>query len=493
MEMLESLTHIIIDEIHERDSMSDFLITVLRDALSRYPHLKLVLMSATVDTKLFLNYFPGCVHVSLDGRMFPVEEYHLENILAMTKYNTREMDKLRKSGLLTNRSTTTIQELADKLNHLDVVRESSEDYTDTAGDDVVVEESRSGDDEAVIDAELDKILEDCFLKGDEEQFALLSDKLKNSEDVVHYCHSVTGVTSLIAAASHGHVDTVDKCLQLGADAGHKLSNGWTALDFARLKPGQEECEQLLVEYQHLQGKTLQAQNNQQETMMKSEEKELLELYYGSVDQDIVDHDLLLSLLTLIHQTHPPGAVLVFLPGYEDISVLYDMIHAHTDLSQATSVHILHSQIGSGESRKAFQSPPSGTRKIVLATNIAETGVTIPDIVYVVDTGKVKMKSFDSLTNTSILKSEWISRTSATQRKGRAGRCQAGKVFRMFSSTMHSSMQQFSTPEILRTSLLSLCLKTKLLAPPNSPIAGEILSSTHHFHLINICRLPGQGS
>ena len=97
-------------------------------------------------------------------------------------------------------------------------------------------------------------------------------------------------------------------------------------------------------------------------------------------------------------------------------------------------------------------------------------MTIPDIVYVVDTGKVKLKSFDSLTNTSMLKSDWISQTSATQRKGRAGRCQAGQVYRLYSSTMHSNMAQFTTPEILRTSLLSLCLQTKLLAPPNTPIA-----------------------
>lgn len=81
-----------------------------------------------------------------------------------------------------------------------------------------------------------------------------------------------------------------------------------------------------------------------------------------------------------------------------------------------------------------------------------------------------MKSYDALTNTTTLKSEWISRTSATQRKGRAGRCQAGQLYRLFSSVVHSNMAQFSTPEIMRTSLLSLCLQTKLLSPPNTPIS-----------------------
>ena len=159
--------------------------------------------------------------------------------------------------------------------------------------------------------------------------------------------------------------------------------------------------------------------------MKQEEKELLDLYYACVDQDKIDHDLILKLLIAIHTTQPHGAVLVFLPGYEDISIMYDMVSADTVLSRDTNIVILHSQIGSAESKKAFRQQPKGCRKIVLSTNIAETGVTIPDIVYVIDTGKVKLKSFDSLTNTSMLKSEWISQTSATQRKGRAGRCQPG--------------------------------------------------------------------
>ena len=68
-----------------------------------------------------------------------------------------------------------------------------------------------------------------------------------------------------------------------------------------------------------------------------------------------------------------------------------MVSGELALSKDTSVVILHSQIGSSESKKAFQSPPKGSRKIVLATNVAETGVTIPDIVYVVDTGNSRIK------------------------------------------------------------------------------------------------------
>jgi HrpA-like RNA helicase len=70
----------------------------------------------------------------------------------------------------------------------------------------------------------------------------------------------------------------------------------------------------------------------------------------------------------------------------------------------------------------------------------------------------------------MLKTDWISRSSATQRKGRAGRCQPGRVYRLFSAFRHAHLPAHPTPEILRTPLLELCLQTKLLAPPNTPIA-----------------------
>ena len=131
------------------------------------------------------------------------------------------------------------------------------------------------------------------------------------------------------------------------------------------------------------------------------------------------------------------------------------------------LHAAH-QVASQDLKRAFH--PTRQRKIILATNVAETSITVPDVVFVIDSGKVKQKTYDALTHTTSLRSEWISQTSATQRLGRAGRCQPGTVFRLFSTTTHSSLSQYGTPEILRTPLLALCLQTKLLAPPNTPIA-----------------------
>ena len=96
---------------------------------------------------------------------------------------------------------------------------------------------------------------------------------------------------------------------------------------------------------------------------------------------------------------------------------------------------------------------------------------------------MKVKSYDALTNTTMLKSEWISRTSATQRKGRAGRCQAGQLYQLFSSVVQSNMAQYSTPEILRTSLLSQCLQTKLLAPPNTQISDFLAKLPGNYYRV----------
>ena len=76
----------ILDEIHERDAFADFLLITLRDLLPHYPKLKLVLMSATLQQQLFSDYFGGCPIVHVEGRMFPVEDFYLEDVLRLTGY-----------------------------------------------------------------------------------------------------------------------------------------------------------------------------------------------------------------------------------------------------------------------------------------------------------------------------------------------------------------------------------------------------------------------
>ncbi|XP_018651171.1 putative atp-dependent RNA helicase [Schistosoma mansoni] len=112
-------------------------------------------------------------------------------------------------------------------------------------------------------------------------------------------------------------------------------------------------------------------------------------------------------------------------------------------------------------QSVFQPPPENHRLIVVATNVAETSITIPNIRFVVDTGKVKTKVYEPATGTSNFEIIWISQASAEQRAGRAGRIGPGHCYRLYSSQIFSSMKQFSIPDILSRPIDEVVLMLKL--------------------------------
>ncbi|XP_020966764.1 DExH-box ATP-dependent RNA helicase DExH5, mitochondrial isoform X2 [Arachis ipaensis] len=121
-----------------------------------------------------------------------------------------------------------------------------------------------------------------------------------------------------------------------------------------------------------------------------------------------------------------------------------------------------SQIAYVVERLIFEEPKDGVRKIVLATNIAETSITINDVVFVLDCGKAKETSYDALNNTPCLLPTWISKVSAQQRRGRAGRVQPGVCYHIYPRCVYDAFAEYQLPEILRTPLQSLCLQIKSL-------------------------------
>jgi HrpA-like RNA helicase len=136
-----------------------------------------------------------------------------------------------------------------------------------------------------------------------------------------------------------------------------------------------------------------------------------------------------------------GAILVFLPGWEDIATLKANLTAPGSplATSSYSVLPLHSQVAPSEQRCVFQKLPGDVRKIVLATNIAETAVTIEDVVFVINSGRMKEKSYDPFTGVSTLQSTFTSKASERQRRGRAGRCQPGLCFHMYSKHRSSEL------------------------------------------------------
>ena len=123
---------------------------------------------------------------------------------------------------------------------------------------------------------------------------------------------------------------------------------------------------------------------------------------------------------------------------------------------------LHSGLSIVDQEKVFDIAPPGLRKCIISTNIAETSVTIDGIRFIIDSGKVKELNYDSTGGFSRLSEFWISKSSATQRTGRAGRTGPGKCFRMYTKEEFEGMNEFPVPEIFRTSLDSMFLQMKAL-------------------------------
>jgi ATP-dependent RNA helicase DHX36 len=335
---LNGVTHVFVDEIHERGMNEDFLLIVLKDLLSRRRDLRLILMSATLNAELFSSYFGGAPTIHIPGFTYPVRAHFLEDILERTGY------KLTSSNQL-------------------------DDY----GQDKVWKTQRQ----------------------------LLPRKRKNQ------------ITTLVEdALKTSSFETY------GSRTRDSLSN-W--------------------------------------------------------NPDCIGFNLIEAVLCHICRKERSGAVLVFMTGWDDISCLKDQLKAHPLLGDPNRVLLLacHGSMATAEQRLIFEKPPPNVRKIVLATNMAEASITINDIVFVVDCGKAKETTYDALNNTPCLLPSWISKASARQRRGRAGRVQPGECYHLYPRCVYDAFADYQLPELLRTPLNSLCLQIKSLQVGS---IGEFLSA-----------------
>ena len=154
-----------------------------------------------------------------------------------------------------------------------------------------------------------------------------------------------------------------------------------------------------------------------------------------------------------------GDMLVFLPGAGEIRRVHDMLLASGECSdRGVEIFPLFGELSSAEQDAALKDDPRSPRRVILATNIAETSLTLPRIKVVIDSGLVRRSIFDPVTGMSRLETCRISRASADQRAGRAGRVTAGRCFRLWSEGAHRSLAAQSTAEILEADLAPLALE-----------------------------------
>ena len=164
----------------------------------------------------------------------------------------------------------------------------------------------------------------------------------------------------------------------------------------------------------------------------------------------------------IHTSEPEGDILVFLTGREEIELALQKI------SERSSQPILALPMYAGltTEQQLYVFEPADSRKVILSTNIAEASITIEGIVYVVDSGFVKLRAFNPMTGIEALTVTSISRAAATQRAGRAGRTKPGKCFRLYTESEFAAMPPSTVPEIQRSNLAPTILQLKALGIDN---------------------------
>ncbi|OXB68346.1 hypothetical protein ASZ78_015286 [Callipepla squamata] len=363
---LQGITHVIVDEVHERTEESDFLLLVLKDIMVQRPDLRIILMSATLNAELFSQYFHSCPIINIPGRTFPVDQFFLEDVIAMTRYVLEDSSPYRRKAKQENKQTAR--------------------HKRTAFEEVEEDLRRAG------------LLEDT------------DSAVKDS------------------------------------DPDQKLT-----------------LKQLLKRYKGVNKAVLKTMS--------------------VMDLDKVNLELIEALLEWIvdgKHSYPPGAVLIFLPGLAEIKMLYEQLQSNALFNNRHSkrcvVYPLHSSLSSEEQQSVFLRPPAGVTKIIISTNIAETSVTIDDVVYVIDSGKMKEKRYDPSKGMESLEDTFVSRANALQRKGRAGRVASGVCFHLFSSHHYNhQLIKEQLPEIQRVPLEQLCLRIKILEMFSAQSLHSVLS------------------
>jgi ATP-dependent RNA helicase DDX35 len=172
----------------------------------------------------------------------------------------------------------------------------------------------------------------------------------------------------------------------------------------------------------------------------------------------------------IHTKEPDGDILVFLTGREEIDTAVQAISERAASLHPRAQQImalpLYAGLSTEQQMYVFEEAPENTRKVIFSTNIAEASVTIDGIVYVVDSGYVKLRAYNPITGIETLTATPVSKASAVQRAGRAGRTKPGKCYRLYTEASFQSLEEATVPEIQRSNLAPVILQIKALGIDN---------------------------
>jgi HrpA-like RNA helicase len=179
----------------------------------------------------------------------------------------------------------------------------------------------------------------------------------------------------------------------------------------------------------------------------------------------------MQIMAMIDKKYPSsekGDLLIFLSGLNEITSVVDAAKEYSDSHNKNWIILpLHSSLSMSDQDKVFDYAPEGMRKCIVSTNIAETSITVDLVRFVIDSGKVKEMTYDPNFKMQRLKECWISRASAEQRKGRAGRTGPGICYRLYSEKEYQTLEAYTKAEIHKVPLESLLLQMISMGLPNA--------------------------
>ncbi|CAE8738957.1 unnamed protein product, partial [Polarella glacialis] len=401
---LQRYSVVVLDEVHERDLMTDFLLILIREVLPRRPDLRVVLMSATLDVGTFARYFKGCAVLEVpSGPRFPVEEVYLDSGFFASFPATSRLLQLEQQGRFDSDLANSAQE--DKK--VKLVEQINESRQSNAGFEETWREYCDEDLNGKYDPEkhsFSQLLE--FMASQGIKAFAGKRRLQNYEDAFNRDDN--------------------------ADPGQAVALELNLLTGSMPYWGSDTNDRSILDVA-------------QTTIMKLV-PEMLRAAETAVPGDEVEGVAV------------KGSLLCFLPGWGEIRYLAD------SLSKESNMWIvpLHSTLPQEEQQLVFKEAPDGKIKVILATSIAESSVTINDVTVVVDAGLVREMTFDPHRKMSAMDLVWTSQSSAIQRKGRSGRVRNGRVFRLYSRDQFACLPWRSAPEIQRVDLARTCLQAIVL-------------------------------
>lgn len=231
------------------------------------------------------------------------------------------------------------------------------------------------------------------------------------------------------------------------------------------------------------------QSNSYPSQVSSQTRQFMEkeLCGDEVLPEIIPIEIIGRMIKNLHENKSEGAILCFLPGWEEIVGVKNELEkvlikglSHHRLNEY-QIYCIHSSAPPEIAQSIFYKT-EGIRKIILATNIAESSITIPDVAFVIDSGKQKINMYNPALRMNSLKTTWISKSSSVQRLGRVGRTQAGEYYLLCSRDRQLSPSL--PPEILRVGLEDVCLSIKGLGFEGKcrEIAAELLDNPNKIAL-----------